>query len=1189
MESWKPKSAEQLTLLDPFFELSDCAMILIDHSQQVILANPAVHDLLQCERGSLNEQPLQSLLHPAIAEKTSQVLTKIVDEQRPSFKFNLLLTCRNNDPVPVSATIKPYQEDYLFLSFVPDPAIEALVNRPNQEAKNKNKQNNTDPFQQPGFFSKMVNTLPGILYVFDFEIAENIYANDEAIRILGYSDQDLKNMGVNFLKNTIHPDDYPWFIHGRQQALQELGPHETNEFEYRMLNKQGDWIHIKSKETAFNYNANGTVKQVIGIASDITERKQATRKYYKLNQINVTLLHCATQLLDAGPDKLKDEINATLGQLCHQLHYDNASLYLLDEENQTTNLTYEYYQDRAYQLPDHAGAFSFDEVSWLLGKLAASEVVIYNDVANLPDEFKHIRAMAYELGVLAFVSLPIFQRNQLIGYIVFFHFQQVVPTETEIAVQLRLLGNIFANALNRVQTQSQLEQSRDEYKMLADNITDMVSVHRNDGTCIYTTPSVEYVLGLSQAEYINTPAIHLYHPDDAPIGYEQMQKALSGEKVQFRFRIWNKKKGTYIWAEATGQSVFDSITGDYQLLAVTRVIDDLVKKDEQLKLVHHLFDHINDAVQISDEQGNFVYLNASAETNLGYSREELMKMNIRDIEAIFAGEDSWERHVEELKSGKSFIVEGLHQRSDGHQIPVEASVRHIEVNNQHYVAAVIRDNSERKRREEQIKSSEAYLKAVLNSGEKAVYAFDLNKNLIFANNYYKSVVEQLTGKPVNAGKKVIAHIPAELSQAFEKNAARTLAGETFTSVSNFALNDGTTLWAEFYYSPIIMDHEVRGGVVTGRDVTAEMEAREKINAARERLQIATGVAGIGIWETDKTFSSLFWDQTMRAIYGIKQSEAVNFTRWKGLTRPEDFKKLMAGLKRAVKNKKTYQTELRTSAGTTSETRYIRSFAKPLLNERGEVYSIIGAHYDITDIRKAETELRASNTELKKINAELDQFVYSTSHDLRAPLTSVMGILELVKSSDEPDCKQYIELIERSVLRLDETIHEIIEYSRNSRVELKRELVDFNWLFNDILDSLSFMEQVNNLDIRINIVENEPFYADLSRVKVILNNLISNGIKYADLSKEHPFISISVETTPEQALIEIKDNGIGIAEDQLEKIFEMFYRATDQSSGSGLGLYIVREAVKKLHGTITATGKPFEGVTFSINLPNNLQK
>jgi PAS domain S-box-containing protein len=1180
--------AEQSNLLHAFFELSDCSMILVDQQEQVVFANPAIHSLLQYAPGIINALPLKALLHPAIAEKTSQRIKAMHNQQEPSLKLNLLLTSSNNDPVPVSAAIKSYQDTYLLLSFTPDPLVNELIGENNKKANQNGKNVPGSSVNQPGFSTKIINTLPGILYIFDFEIFENIYVNDEAIRMLGYCNQDLKNMGVNFLKNTIHPDDYSWFVHDRQKALQDLGPHETREYEYRMLNSQGYWIYIKSKETAFNYDANGKVKQVIGIASDITEQKQAIQRFDNLNNINVTLLNCATQLLDAGPDKLKDEINHTLGQLCEQLNYDNASLYLLDKENQKTNLTYEYYQEVEYKLPESAISFSTEEARWLLNKLANNEVVIYNDVNNLPGEFENILLLSNKIGIKAFVAVPILRQNELIGYIVFVHFQQVNPTEKDIAIQLRLLGNIFANVLKRIQTQSQLEQSRDEYKMLADNITDMVSLHRTDGTCTYTTPSVKSVLGISQEEYINTLAFDLYHPDDASIGYAQMQKAMAGEKVQFRFRTWNKEKGKYIWVEATGQSVFDATTGNHHLLAVTRNIDDLVKKDEQLKLVHHLFDHINDAVQISDEQGNFVYLNSSAESNLGYSREELLKMNVRDIEAIFAGEGSWEKHVEELKSGKPILIEGTHLNSGGNKIPVEASVRHIEVNNQHYVAAVIRDISERKKKEEQIKSSEAYLKALLNSGEKAVYAFDLDKNLIFANDFYKSVVEQITGKPVTAGNEVTSHIPAELVRAFKKNSARTLAGETFTSVSRFNLNDGTTLWAEFYYSPIIMDHEVKGGVVTGRNVTDEIEAREAINAARERLQIATSVAGIGIWETDASFTNLFWDETMRSIYRVKQSQPADFDLWKQFILPEDFKKFKAGLRRAVKNKKSYQTELRLVNRFKRPTRYIRSFAKPLLNDHGQVYTIIGAHFDITDIRQAETELRKSNSELKKINAELDQFVYSTSHDLRAPLTSVMGILELMKFSDSSECKHYIKLIERSVFRLDETIHEIIEYSKNSRVELKVEPIDFNWLLNDILDSLSFMDQVKNIDVQINIKEDYPFHSDPGRVRVILNNLISNGIKYADINKEHPFISISVDITLEQALIEIKDNGIGIAEEQLEKIFEMFYRATDHSSGSGLGLYIVKEAVKKLDGEILVTGKQNDGATFTATFPNKLK-
>jgi signal transduction histidine kinase len=197
----------------------------------------------------------------------------------------------------------------------------------------------------------------------------------------------------------------------------------------------------------------------------------------------------------------------------------------------------------------------------------------------------------------------------------------------------------------------------------------------------------------------------------------------------------------------------------------------------------------------------------------------------------------------------------------------------------------------------------------------------------------------------------------------------------------------------------------------------------------------------------------------------------------------------------------------------------------------------------------------------------------------------MGLLELFKDEEVDDSKQYISLIEKSIHKLDETIHEIIEYSRNNRVEITVEPIDFALIANDVLESLSFMDQAKNMDIQVQVDQPVPFYSDLSRLRVIFHNLISNGIKYCDLNKPERHLHISVTSNARKAIIKIKDNGIGIDEDDLEKVFSMFYRATQQASGSGLGLYILKEAVMKLNGVVNASGQLGKGVTFIIQVPN----
>lgn len=224
-----------------------------------------------------------------------------------------------------------------------------------------------------------------------------------------------------------------------------------------------------------------------------------------------------------------------------------------------------------------------------------------------------------------------------------------------------------------------------------------------------------------------------------------------------------------------------------------------------------------------------------------------------------------------------------------------------------------------------------------------------------------------------------------------------------------------------------------------------------------------------------------------------------------------------------------------------------------------------------------------NAELHKLNSELDRFVYSTSHDLRAPLASILGLINLSRL-EEKNKDYYLTLIEKSVHKLDEFISEIIDYSRNARLSVEPVEIDFQPMITSILEDLEYLEENVTLKKNISITSTGAFLSDKTRIRIILSNLISNAIKYHNIRQPQPYINITITTSPHQATIVVTDNGIGIQDDQLENIFKMFHRGSEQSKGSGLGLYIVKETVNKLGGNIVVKSKLGEGTTFEVQLP-----
>lgn len=225
-------------------------------------------------------------------------------------------------------------------------------------------------------------------------------------------------------------------------------------------------------------------------------------------------------------------------------------------------------------------------------------------------------------------------------------------------------------------------------------------------------------------------------------------------------------------------------------------------------------------------------------------------------------------------------------------------------------------------------------------------------------------------------------------------------------------------------------------------------------------------------------------------------------------------------------------------------------------------------------------------ELIKTNRELDNFVYSVSHDLRSPLLSIKGLLMLIKEGklDEVKLQQYLGFAEKSVNRLDDTIREILAYSRNSRLGISMEVFDLKIMAEQIFGDLRFMVG-DNFSFRVESVGSTEMISDKSRINTILRNIIDNAVKYRRIDIEHPYVLLSLGINENgDATISISDNGEGISKDKLEKVFDMFYRGTSTGQGTGLGLYICREVLNKLNGKIHVQSEMGKGTTINLSLP-----
>ena len=258
-----------------------------------------------------------------------------------------------------------------------------------------------------------------------------------------------------------------------------------------------------------------------------------------------------------------------------------------------------------------------------------------------------------------------------------------------------------------------------------------------------------------------------------------------------------------------------------------------------------------------------------------------------------------------------------------------------------------------------------------------------------------------------------------------------------------------------------------------------------------------------------------------------------------------------------------------------------SFNPIWLNDKVDGVSVFVR--DITDRKKTELQLKY------KVN-ELNTFMYKATHDLRSPLASLSGLVKIAKeTAEQPELKTYFNMIDTSVNRMDKLLIDLVSIVNVTQGKLTISVINFEILIDEILESLKNRPGFSSIIFKKNIKSDSLFFqSDFRLIYSVLQNIIDNAIKYRkDSSLVDAIIIINISIVKNNAQIIVSDNGIGIASELLDKVFDMFFRATAESTGTGLGLYIVKNSVEKLGGEIRIESEEKHGTSVFINLPNIL--
>jgi PAS domain S-box-containing protein len=359
-----------------------------------------------------------------------------------------------------------------------------------------------------------------------------------------------------------------------------------------------------------------------------------------------------------------------------------------------------------------------------------------------------------------------------------------------------------------------------------------------------------------------------------------------------------------------------------------------------------------------------------------------------------------------------------------------------------------------------------------------------------------------------------------------------------------------------------------------------------LRTSQQRYKLAMLGTNAGLWdwdlESDKIYHGPKWKEMLG--YHSSEFENVNIEAIYSMVHPEDTERVKEAVENHLKNKEPFELEYRIRKKS-GRYEWFYDSGKAIYDNEGKPIRMVGSIINVSKRKLAEKKILKQKDLLEKANAELDRFVYITSHDLKAPLLSIQGLIHLAEiSEDKSEVEMCLKMMMERIKGLENFIGDIIDFSRNVRVGLVKEEIDVEKMIESIYNDLFYLENVDKIDFKIEVDKGLSFNSDEKRMTVIFKNLIFNAVKYQNFNQKNPFIKVKANEDDNHILISVSDNGEGIDPKIQDKIYDMFFRASEKSSGSGLGLYIVKEMVGKLDGSIQLKSVPKKGSEFIVRLP-----
>ena len=607
-----------------------------------------------------------------------------------------------------------------------------------------------------------------------------------------------------------------------------------------------------------------------------------------------------------------------------------------------------------------------------------------------------------------------------------------------------------------------------------------------------------------------------------------------------------------------------------------------------------------EGVVLYDHTGTIIWASPSCITITGFTEKEILGTLGTDYVYQEDVEEAQTRFRSVLSSPRASVT--FRQRlihKSGHYLWAETTLSNFM--HEPEVAGIIsnfRNITDQKKAEDELRSSKMLLENINENINEAIYRNVPGRGFRYVNEAFLKMFGFDSLDDLNTVEPSTLYVDSELRNMLRRHLVEQ------KSINNmevqFKRKDGSVFWglisSKFVKGPaevIYFDGAIR-------DITQQKMAEEKLRRSEDFLSSINRNIKEGLYRTSVEHGMIYVNDAFAEMFGYAKASDVLSTKVAALYDDPQVRADVIEALRKSGSVSNVEVKFRKKDGST----FWGLMSSYLLKRSGQEF-FDGAIRDITELKKAEEKLKELNmtlqskneqlearedalnnalSELSDRNFELDQLVYKTSHDLRSPLSSILGLINISKIDQQTEKADYIDKIEMSVKRLDEFVKSMLNYAKASRSDVEVNRFNVKELIAQCIRDLEYLENFDRMEVQVTVKGDPVVFSDQLKIQIILSNIVSNAYKYMDDTKPHNFLHIDVLHTIDELSITLEDNGIGIEEQHLPRIFDMFYRATERSKGSGLGTYIVKQAVDKLGGAIHVASTPEVGTTFTISVP-----